>query len=121
MRLDHTIAPSKDKEATARFFTDILGFQRGQTLPEAQFVYVDDTLTIRCDEKYSDRVHLAFLVSADELGQIADRAKARGVPYGSRANLTDNAFGEYGGGPRCYFTEPGGSSIELVTVAHIRD
>lgn len=120
MRLDHTIVPAKDKAETARFFVEVLGFALGDSLPDAQFVYADDTLTLRCDEKYSDRVHLAFLVSEAELGAVAKRANALGHPFGSRANLVDNEMGDYGGGPRLYFRDPGGNSIELVTVATIR-
>jgi len=80
MLLDHTIVPAKNKDETARFFTDILGFEPGDELPDAQFVHVNDTLTLRCDEKYSDHVHLAFYVTGDELAQVTERAKAAGTP-----------------------------------------
>jgi catechol 2,3-dioxygenase-like lactoylglutathione lyase family enzyme len=120
MLLDHTIVPAKNKDETARFFTNILGFEPGDELPDAQFVHVNDTLTLRCDEKYSDHVHLAFYVTGDELAQVTERAKAAGTPYGSRARLEDNQLGEYGGGPRLYFSDPSGNSIELVTVPTLR-
>ena len=120
MILDHTIVPAKDKDQTAGFFTNVLGFELGAELPDARFVHVNDTLTLRCDEKYTDHVHLAFYVSEEELTLTVERAKQAGTPYGSRAKLTDNKLGEYAGGPRVYFSDPGGNSIELVTVATLR-
>jgi catechol 2,3-dioxygenase-like lactoylglutathione lyase family enzyme len=120
MRLDHTIVPAKNKDETARFFIDILGFEPGDDLADARFVHVNDTLTLRCDEKYSNHVHLAFYVSDDELAQVIKRAQAAGTPYGSRARSDDNQLGQYGGGPRLYFSDPGGNSIELVTIPTLR-
>lgn len=120
MRLDHTIVPCENKEVTTSFFTDVLGFARGESLPEANFVYVDDRLTLRCDQKYDHQVHLGFLVTPAELRQVIGRAEASGVAYGSRANQMDHELGEYGGGPRVYFRDPCNNSIELVTVPTIR-
>jgi catechol 2,3-dioxygenase-like lactoylglutathione lyase family enzyme len=120
MRLDHTIVPAKKKDETARFFTDVLGFEPGEELPDARFVYVNETLTLRCDEKYADHVHLAFYVSDEELAQVIERARLTGTPYGSRARRTDNELGEYGGGPRLYLSDPSGNSVELVTVPTLR-
>jgi catechol 2,3-dioxygenase-like lactoylglutathione lyase family enzyme len=120
MRLDHTIVPAKNKDETAKFFTDVLGFESGDDIPGARFVHVNETLTLRCDENYSDHIHLAFYVTDDELAQVIERAKATGTPYGSRARAEDNQLGQYGGGPRLYFSDPSGNSVELVTVPTLR-
>ena len=121
MRLDHTIVPSRDKEVSSQFYMSIMGFKFGGVLGSAALVHVDENLTLRCDDRHSHKAHLAFHVTGEEFTQVLVRLKDEGVSYGATGSNLDMQVGQYAGGPRVYFADPAGNSIELMTVPTIRD
>jgi catechol 2,3-dioxygenase-like lactoylglutathione lyase family enzyme len=115
--LNHTIVHARDKEATARFLTDILGLPAHRTLAHFAIVQVGETSLdlIQTDETISSR-HFAFLVSEAEFDGIFERIRGRGLPYwadpfrkeAGKVNRWDDGRG-------LYFDDPNGHLLEIIT------
>jgi len=117
--LNHTIVPTRDKMAAARFFASIFGLdfneqQSGHFAP----VRVNETLTLLFDEDTSfDSHHYAFHVNDAEFDAIFARIKKAGLAYGSAHwSLQDGKINEWNGGRGVYFKELNGHLLELMTV-----
>ena len=114
--LNHTIVPAHDKEASARFFADLFGLRCHSAGHFAQ-VRVNDTLTLDFDNAQRfESHHYAFHVSDAEFDAILHRLQEAGVPYGSDwANVTNGRLNDWHGGRGCYFHDPNGHLLELLT------
>jgi hypothetical protein len=117
--LNHTIVPTRDKMAAARFFASIFGpdfneQQSGHFAP----VRVNETLTLLFDEDTSfDSHHYAFHVSDAEFDAIFERIKKAGLAYGIAPwSLEDGKLNDWNGGRGVYFKELNGHLLELMTV-----
>lgn len=115
MRLDHTIIPVKDKDASARFFARIMGLEFQGTRGSQGFVRVDEAMMLRFDEKPRGHGHYGFYVSEDEFDAVLRRLRAENLTYGNSPTQQDNVVGSLDGGRRIFFTDPDGHSIELMT------
>ena len=117
IELDHTIVPSRDKEAAARFFSRIFGLN--YTGPVSHFapVRVNENLTLDFDEASDfEPHHYAFKVSEVEFDAIFGRIKAEGVIYGSGPRSSeDMQINHRGGGRGVYFCDPDGHLLEILT------
>ena len=83
IELDHTIIPSRDKDAAARFFARIFGLKYEG--PHSHFapVKVNDRLTLDFDNASEfGHHHYAFHVSDAEFDDIFGRIEADGIVYG---------------------------------------
>jgi catechol 2,3-dioxygenase-like lactoylglutathione lyase family enzyme len=115
--LNHTIVPSRDKEASARFFARIFGLDytggKGHFAP----VHINDDLTLDWDNRDSfEGHHYAFLVSEDQFDAIRGRLTAEGVAYGSEPSTpTDGEINHRRGGRGLYFPDPDGHLMEIMT------
>lgn len=116
--LNHTIVPARDKEASARFFADLFGlhYQSGGHFVQ---VRVNDTLTLDFDDAQNfESHHYAFHVSDEEFDAILQRLREAGVAYGSDwANPENGRLNDWHGGRGCYFRDPNGHLLELLTRA----
>ncbi len=115
--LNHTIVPARDKIAAAKFFARIFGLKRGRTNYFAP-VRVNKNLTLLFDDdtKFESH-HYAFHVSKAEFDAIFRRIKQEGIVYGSAPwSLDDGKLNKWGGGRGCYFEDPDGHVLELMTV-----
>jgi catechol 2,3-dioxygenase-like lactoylglutathione lyase family enzyme len=115
--LNHTIVPTHDKEASARFFAQIFGLNYDG--PNGHFapVRVHETLTLDFDnwDKF-EMHHYAFLVSDAEFDEIFARVQAAGISYGSGPfSQEDKKTNSWRGGRGVYFKEPNGHLLELLT------
>jgi len=117
MKLDHTLVPAEDKETSAKFFANIMDLEYVGIDGACGVVRVDDALFLRFDPQRTSRVHLAFHVTSDEFDGVLSRLRSGDVTFGPRAGSTDGEEGEYNGGRRLYFDNPGGLNVELMTVA----
>ena len=117
MKLDHTIVYVKDKEASARFYSHVLGFEYRGTGGTQSFVRVDDSLLIRLDEREPRHAHYAFHVSDDEFDAILARVAGEGGAYGARSGADDMTWADSDGGRVAYFRDPDGVSIEILTAS----
>ena len=118
IELDHTIVPSRDKEAAARFFSRIFGLNYNGTVSHFAPVRVNGNLTLDFDEASDfEPHHYAFKVSEAEFDAIFGRIKADGVIYGSGPGaFEDMQINHRGGGRGLYFRDPDGHILEILTV-----
>lgn len=120
--LDHTIVPSKDKEASARFFARIFGLEyNGMWGPFAP-VKVNETLSMDFDDRREkfDSHHYAFITSDDEFDQVLQRVKDEGVTFGSGPrSLEDGEINHLHQGRGFYFRDPNGHVLEVITHTYV--
>ena len=115
--LDHTIVPSRDKEAAARFFARIFGLPyegvRGHFAP----VQVNESLTFDFDDRDAfESHHYAFHISDEEFDAILGRVQAAGRRYGSGPNSPeDGQINTRRGGRGFYFRDLDGHLLEVMT------
>ncbi|HEY3068259.1 MAG TPA: VOC family protein [Methylomirabilota bacterium] len=119
IRLDHTIVPAKDKQASAEFFAEIMGLTVTPGGGHFAPVQINDSLTF--DFADADDVgpaqHYAFHVSDAEFDAIFARITGRGLPYGSGPfSHTDGRINHRRGGRGFYFEDPNGHLLEVMTV-----
>lgn len=115
--LDHTIVPSKDKEAAAGFFARIMGLSYNGMKGHFAPVRINDELTLdfdNADEFVSN--HYAFHIGDDEFDAILGRIQAEGIAYGSGPMTTeDMEINHRRGGRGFYFHSPDGHNLEVMT------
>ena len=78
--LNHTIIPAHDKEASAKFFADIMGLSYDGSAGHFAPVKVNDTFTMDFDDREDfDSHHYAFHISDEEFDGVFSRIKSRGI------------------------------------------
>ena len=117
IELDHTIVPSRDKEAAARFFSRIFGLSYNGPVSHFAPVQVNEKFTLDFDEANDfESHHYAFKVSEAEFDAIVGRIKADGIIYGSGPrSLEDMQINNRRGGRGVYFRDPDGHLLEILT------
>ena len=129
IRLDHTIVPAKDKNASAKFFAEILGLTVKPGPSYFAQVQVNESLTFDFadgpedwggpgfDPEIGHSLHYAFHVSEAEFEAIFSRVKAKAIPYGSEPDShTDGKVNTRRGGRGFYFEDLNGHLLEVMTV-----
>jgi catechol 2,3-dioxygenase-like lactoylglutathione lyase family enzyme len=119
IRLDHTIVPSRDKKASARFFADIFGLTVTPGPGYFAQVRINETLTFDfADEPHPpEGLHYAFHITDAEFDAILGRVKAAGIPFGSEPDSPANGrLNRRRGGRGFYFEDPSGHLLEVMTV-----
>jgi catechol 2,3-dioxygenase-like lactoylglutathione lyase family enzyme len=118
VQLNHTIIPARDKKESAAFLSEILGLPAA--FPFGPFMAVQvDSLTldyVDAGEGEIESRHYAFLVSEEEFDQIFGRITERGIPYWAdpHKNLPQE-INTHNGGRGCYFPDPDGHWLEILT------
>ena len=117
IEVDHTIVPSRDKEAAARFFARIFGLSYDEPASPFAPVQVNEHLTLDFDEASDfEPHHYAFKVSEAEFDAIFGRITADGVVYGSGPGSSeDMQINHRRGGRGVYFRDPDGHLLEILT------
>jgi catechol 2,3-dioxygenase-like lactoylglutathione lyase family enzyme len=117
IKLNHTIVPAHDKEASARFFAQIFGFIYEGPMGHFAPVRVNEDLTLDFDNAESfESHHYAFYVSDDDFDAIFARIQGAGIPYGSDPRDLENLqLNSRKGGRGVYFRDPNGHILELLT------
>jgi catechol 2,3-dioxygenase-like lactoylglutathione lyase family enzyme len=117
--LNHTIVPSRDSEAGARFLAEILGLTYDGRQQHFAPVHINEGLTFDyedADPGSYEVHHYAFLVSEDEFDEMFARVQAKGIPYGSGPfSSQDMDINHRLGGRGVYFADPDGHLMELLT------
>ncbi len=118
IELNHTIVLARDKEASARFYERMFGFE--YTGPMGHFTPVKipcQSLTLDFDENDSfEPGHYAFKVSETEFDEIFGRIVEAGLTYGSEPFSPENMkINGWNGGRGVYFRDPSGHLLELLT------
>jgi catechol 2,3-dioxygenase-like lactoylglutathione lyase family enzyme len=115
--LNHTIVPSQDKDASAKFFAHVFGLEYPGPAGHFAPVRINDTLTLDFDNRDRFEVHhYAFQVSDAEFDAIFSRIREAGIPYGSGpSSQEDMQINHRRGGRGIYFKDPNGHVLELLT------
>lgn len=117
LRLNHTIVAARDKDAAARFVTEILGLPAPVTVGPFALVQVGDTSLdfVDSDEAIAPQ-HYAFLANEDEFDQVFARIRARGLPYWADPHRHEaGRINEWDGGRGVYFDDLNGHLLEVIT------
>jgi catechol 2,3-dioxygenase-like lactoylglutathione lyase family enzyme len=122
--LNHTIAAAHDKEASAAFFTEIMGLPPAQRIGPFAVVQVGDTsLDYMNIEDYRSSAngeiashHYAFLISEAEFDEIFARIRERRLPYWADPGRQErDRINTWDGGRGLYFADPNGHLLEIIT------
>ncbi|HEX9832131.1 MAG TPA: VOC family protein [Mycobacterium sp.] len=117
---NHTIVASRDREASAQFFTELFGLPAAKEFGPFLVVDLDHGASLDYAQAGPDEdirpQHYAFLVSEDEFDAIYGRIRERGLqhwadPQGSRPGEINHNDGGRG----VYFLDPGGHYLEIIT------
>ena len=124
IHLDHTIVPSRTRDASAKLLAGLLGVPCAPAKEGPFFaVYVNDGLTldfIDTDEDFPI-YHFCFRVSQEEFDSILGRIKAAGIKYRSTVRgPVDMQINTQLGGRIVYWNEPDGHQWEILTVSYAR-
>ncbi len=117
VRLNHTIVAAHDRDASARFLTEVLGLPAATHFGPFAVVQVGDTSldVLETDGKVASQ-HYAFLVSEAEFDEIFGRIRARGLPYWADPGRRRRGEINRGDGGRgVYFDDPNGHLLEIIT------
>jgi catechol 2,3-dioxygenase-like lactoylglutathione lyase family enzyme len=116
--LDHTVVPSHDNEASARFFARIFGLDVEPVVSHFAPVRVNETLVMDFDTRPAfEPHHYAFKVGDSEFDAIFQRIEQAGIAYGSGPRSPDDmAINHRRGGRGVYFRDPNGHLLEVLTV-----
>jgi catechol 2,3-dioxygenase-like lactoylglutathione lyase family enzyme len=116
--LNHHIVATRDKEATARFFNEVLGLDDPFRLGKFAVLRVsaDTTLDFIDTEDDFDRLHYAFLVTESEFDEIFARIRERRLSYWAdpRHDRPDE-INNWDDGRGVYFDDPNGHRLEIIT------
>jgi catechol 2,3-dioxygenase-like lactoylglutathione lyase family enzyme len=115
--LDHTIVPARDKDASARFFAQIMGLTYEGASGHFAPVQVNDSLTFDFDNRDSfESHHYAFYISDADFDAILARVKAAGRTFGSGPRTPeDGEINTRRGGRGFYFADLDGHLLEVMT------
>jgi catechol 2,3-dioxygenase-like lactoylglutathione lyase family enzyme len=119
VQLNHTIVPSRDKHASAKFLADILGLPVGAEV--GPFVPVELGNGVTLDFMNRSDVtsqHYAFLVDDATFDAAHRRLLDRGVQtWADPDHHEPDAINTRWGGRGVYFPDPDGHNLEILTRA----
>lgn len=116
--VDHVVLRVRDQQASQRFYVDVLGCSLDHVNERISLIH------LRFGEAMIDLLpagatppatsggmdHFCLSIACDDLKQVADDLRARGVPI--EGNVVDRR-GAWGHGPSLYIRDPDGYEIEL--------
>ena len=118
VQLNHTIVWCHDKKKSAAFLQEILGLPKARSFGPFRVVDLGNNVSLDFHETDGDIAmqHYAFLVSEKEFDAAFERIQERGLKYW--ADPAQNRPGEINhrnGGRGCYFEDPNGHFLEILT------
>jgi catechol 2,3-dioxygenase-like lactoylglutathione lyase family enzyme len=118
VQLNHTIVHVRDKDLSARFYTEILGLPEPQRYGPFAVVTLPNDVSLDFLDERQDIApqHYAFLVDEAEFDDIFARIAQRGLDHwadpghrqAGRVNHND-------GGRGVYWADPDGHNLEIIT------
>ena len=117
-KLNHTIVAARDRKASARFLSEILGLDPPFLLGPFAGVTVGDELTLdfRDTDGEIHTQHYAFLVSEAEFDEIFARIRQRRLPlWADPFQKKPGEINHWNDGRGVYFEDPDGHLLEILT------
>jgi catechol 2,3-dioxygenase-like lactoylglutathione lyase family enzyme len=117
-KLNHTIVAARDRKASARFLSEILGLDPPFLLGPFAAVTVGDELTLdfRDTDGEIHTQHYAFLVSEGEFDEIFARIRQRRLPFWADPfQKKPGEINHWDDGRGVYFEDPDGHLLEILT------
>ena len=118
--LDHLILTVNDREASVRFYTEVMGFgHEGEDGPFSVIRVSPDTTLQLAPWGTEGGDHLAFALSPEEFDAAFARVRAAKVPFGDSFHDVGNMqgpgeeAGARGLAPTLYLFDPNGHLVEL--------
>lgn len=116
---NHTIVHSRDREESARFFTDLFGL--APAVEFGPFLNVSlahganlDFATVSSGDVHGQ--HYAFLVSEQEFDDIYGRIREQGIEHWADPRAQHSGeINHNDGGRGVYFQDPSGHYLEIIT------
>lgn len=118
VQLNHTIVAATDQEATANFFTEVLGLPAAERFGPFLMVQPQNDVTLDVAQRAGaiSPQHYAFLVSEAEFDEIRDRITGRGLEYwADPGHQEPGVINTRDGGRGLYFDDPNGHNLEILT------
>jgi hypothetical protein len=123
VQLNHTIVSVRDKHESATFLADILGVAPPTPFGPFLVVQVDNDVSLDFSDDYGlDELgnahpqHYAFLVGEAEFDVIFGRIQQWGLTYwADPGKLRPGEINTNDGGRGCYWEEPSGHVLEIIT------
>jgi catechol 2,3-dioxygenase-like lactoylglutathione lyase family enzyme len=118
IELNHTIVHASDREASARFLSEVLGLPEPRSF--GPFLTVETangvSLDFMADPGPIATQHYAFLVSEAEFEAIFERITSRKMTFwADPARRRENVINTNDGGRGFYFLDPSGHFLEILT------
>jgi catechol 2,3-dioxygenase-like lactoylglutathione lyase family enzyme len=117
VQLNHTIVAARDRDASARFLTELLGLSEPVVLGPFAIVQIGATSLdfIESDGEIAAQ-HYAFLVTELEFDEIFGRIRERGLAYwADPSRKRRGEINEWDGGRGVYWDDPNGHLLEIIT------
>lgn len=119
VQLNHTILWVRNKEASAKFLTDILGLPEATRFGPFRVVAMDNGVSLDFGDTENEKIasqHYAFLISETEFDEIFARIRERNLEYWADPGRTRaGEINRHYGGRGLYFTDPNGHLLEIIT------
>jgi catechol 2,3-dioxygenase-like lactoylglutathione lyase family enzyme len=118
VQLNHTIVKVTDKRVSAEFLAEILGLPPPKPYGPFLVVQADNDVSLDFADDHGEvhPEHYAFLVGEEQFDEIFGRIREQRIPY--YANPDASGEGEINtrdGGRGCYFADPAGHWLEILT------
>ena len=120
VQLNHTIVAARDKAASARFLSEVLGLP--EPVPFGPFLTVATSNDVTLDflevpDSEIASQHYAFLVTEEEFDEIFGRITDRGLSYWADPHHAEpGRINTRDGGRGVYFDDPDGHKLEILTM-----
>ena len=106
-QLNHLIVWTKDRQATAAFFAEVLGLDAPEEFGHFTVVETGNGVSIDFANGEPNRMHLALLVTEREFDEIFARITDRGIPHwADPRRKRPNQINRDDGGRGVYFSDP---------------
>jgi catechol 2,3-dioxygenase-like lactoylglutathione lyase family enzyme len=117
IRFDHTIIPARDKQESARFFTEMFGLEAAHEDGFFLSVTLADGAHIDFAEPPVDFPphHYAFLIDERDFDALLARIEQRGLPHWADPRMARTGINHNHGGRGVYFDDPSGHHLEAIT------
>ena len=118
VELNHTTVPVFDREASAKFYAELFGFENAGIVERFAQVRISAQRLVFdfYDAEDFAHHHYAFKVSDEAFDAIFAQVKAQGLVFGSGPRSSDDGeINHWHGGRGVYFRDPNGHLLEILT------